>query len=87
MFSNPLAVEVVNSLGDGVEHSAGLSLREKLLPEDPVQQLTSLHQLRHQVHVPAFIIHLTYEHRERQSPSKMTTGERNQYAQGALHKI
>lgn len=51
-------MEVVNSLGDGVEHSAGLSLREELLPEDPVQQLPALHQLRHQVHVPALVIHL-----------------------------
>ena len=43
VFPHPLAVEVVNSLGDGVEHSAGLSLREKLLPEDLIQQLPSLH--------------------------------------------
>lgn len=41
--AHPLAVEVVNSLGDGVEHSTGLSLREELLPEDLVQQLPSLH--------------------------------------------
>lgn len=58
VLPHPLAVEVVNSLGDGEEHSTGLSLREKLLPKDLVQQLPSLHQLRHQVHVPAFIIHL-----------------------------
>lgn len=59
LVAHPLAVEVVNSLGDGVEHSTGLSLREKLLPEDLIQQLPSLHQLRHQVYVPTLIIHLT----------------------------
>lgn len=58
VFTHPLAVEVVNSLGNGVEHSTGLSLREKLLPEDLIQQLPSLHQLCHQVYVPTLIIHL-----------------------------
>lgn len=62
VLPHPLAVEVVNSLGDGVEHSAGFPLGEELLPEDLVQQLPSLHQLRHQVHIPAFIIHLAHEH-------------------------
>lgn len=75
MFPHPLAVEVVNSLGDGVEHSTGLSLREKLLPEDLVQQLPALHQLRHQVHVPALIIHLTHEHTRRHRETTRQCGD------------
>lgn len=59
---HPLAVEVVYSLCDGVEHSAGLSFREKLLPEDSIQQLPSLHQLRHQIHISALVVHLQQPH-------------------------
>lgn len=69
---HPLAVEVVNSLGDGVEHSTGLSLREELLSEDLVQQLTSFHQLHHQVYVPALIINLTQQHTVLQSACPLT---------------
>lgn len=72
-------MEVVNSLGDGVEHSTGLSLREKLLPEDLVKQLPSLHQLRHQVHIPALIIHLTHEHRK--WPVSMVTDDSKIFTQ------
>ncbi len=34
-------MQVVHSFGDGVKHSASLSLREELLPEDLIQQLAS----------------------------------------------
>lgn len=57
-LTHPLAVQVVHGLGDGEEHSAGLPLREEFLPQDPVQQLPSLHQLRHQVDESAIVIHL-----------------------------
>lgn len=57
----PLHVQVLHSLGDGVEDSAGFSLREKLLSQDFVQQLASFHQLRHQVHRAPVVIHLTQE--------------------------
>lgn len=45
--SHPLAVQVVHSFGDSVQHSAGLSLREELLPKDLIQQLTAFHEFRH----------------------------------------
>lgn len=45
--SHPLAVQVVHSFGDGVQHSTGLSLREELLPKDFIQQLATFHELRH----------------------------------------
>lgn len=54
----PLCVEVLHSLGDGVEHSAGLPLREELLSEDLIQQLPSLKQLGHQENRAAIVIHL-----------------------------
>ncbi len=73
VFPHPLAVEVVNSLGDGVEHSTGLSLGEKLLPEDLVEQLSSLHQLCHQVYIPALIIHLTHARTDNLSVWCLTT--------------
>ena len=72
VLPHPLAVEVVNSLGDGVEHSTGLSLREELLSEDLVQQLTSFHQLHHQVDVPALIINLIKQCAALQSAGPLT---------------
>ncbi len=60
--SHPLAVQVVHGFGDGVKHSASLSLREELLPEDLIQQLAALHQLRHQIHEAALVVHLTHTH-------------------------
>ena len=72
VFPHPLTVEVVNSLGDGVEHSTGLSLREKLLPEELIKQLSTLHQLRHQVNIPALVIHLTHSHQHKDNLSVFT---------------
>lgn len=60
--SHPLRVQVLHSPGDGVKHGAGLSLREELLLEDPIQQLSSAHQLRHQVHLLTVVVHLTQKH-------------------------
>lgn len=54
----PLHVQVLHRLGDGVEDGAGLALREELLPQDLVQQLAALHQLRHQEHRAAVVVHL-----------------------------
>lgn len=61
--THPLHMQVLHGLGDGVENSAGFPLREKLLTEDFVQQLASLHQLRHQEHRPAVVIHLRHENK------------------------
>lgn len=58
-LSHPLCVEVFYSLGDGVEHRAGLALWEEFLFEDPVQQLPASHQLCHQIHLLPIVIHLT----------------------------
>lgn len=58
----PLCVQVIDSLGDGVKHSAGLSLRKELLFEDPIQQLSTAHQLRHQEHLLTVIVHLRQKH-------------------------
>ncbi len=66
--SHPLAVQVVHSFGDGVKHSASLSLREELLPEDLIQQLAALHQLRHQIHEAALVVHLTHTHTHLSEP-------------------
>lgn len=54
----PLCMEVLHGLGDGVEHGAGLPLREELLSEDFIQQLPSFKQLRHQENRAAVVIHL-----------------------------
>lgn len=62
-------MEVVNSLCNGVKNSTCFSLGEKLLPEDSIQQLPSLHQLRHQVYIPALVIHLT---QRQHNPSEYT---------------
>lgn len=53
-------MQVLQRLGDGVENSARFSLREKLLSEDFVQQLAPFHQLRHQVHRAAVVVHLRH---------------------------
>lgn len=60
MFSHPLRVQVFHCLCDSVQHSTSLSLREKLLLEYSVQQLTSSHQLSDQVHLLPVIIDLKY---------------------------
>lgn len=57
-----LRVQVVHGPGDGAQHSAGLPLRETLLPKDAVQQLASPHQLHHQIHEFPIIIDLQQEH-------------------------
>lgn len=51
-------MQVLHGFGDGVENGAGLSLREELLPEYLVQQFSSFHQLRYQVHGAAVVINL-----------------------------
>ena len=61
--THPLYMQVLQSSGDGVENGARLSLREKLLSEDFVQQLASFHQLRHQEHRPTVVIHLRYKNK------------------------
>ena len=55
---HPLRVQVLYGPGDGVKNGAGLSLREELLFEDPIQQLPSAHQLRHQEHLLTVVVHL-----------------------------
>lgn len=57
-------MQVLQGLGDGVEDGAGLALREKLLPQDLVQQLATFHQLRHQENRAAIVVHLTEEGEE-----------------------
>lgn len=54
----PLRMKVLYGLGDGVEHGAGLPLREELLSEDLIQQLPSFKQLRHQENRAAVVVHL-----------------------------
>lgn len=61
----PVDVQILHGLGDGVEHGAGFPLREELLPQDLIQQLSSLHQLRHQEHRAAVVIHLQQENTNR----------------------
>lgn len=54
----PLGVQVVHSPCDSAQHSAGLSLWKTLLLKNAVQELSSPHQLHHQVHVFPIIIDL-----------------------------
>lgn len=67
----PLCMEVLHGLGDGIEHSAGLPLREELLSEDFIQQLPSFKQLSHQENRAAIVIHLhntdRFHHRDQDS--------------------
>lgn len=65
----PVDMQILHSLGDGVEDGTGLPLREELLPEDLVQQLASLHQLRHQEHRAAVVVHL--RHRNKPAPTSV----------------
>ena len=60
---HPLDVQVLQGLGDRVQHGARLSLREELLPQDLVQQLAALQQLRDQVDGAAVVKHLAHNHR------------------------
>lgn len=58
---HPLRVQVLYGPGDGVKNGAGLSLREEFLFEDPIQQLPSAHQLRHQEHLLTVVVHLGHQ--------------------------
>lgn len=80
----PLRVQVLHGLGDCVEHSAGLSLGEELLLEDPIQQLSAAHQLGHQEHLLAAVVHLR-QNNTRTSVSASLTGTRYNRARLDLH--
>lgn len=51
-------MQVLYGPGDSVKDGAGFSLWEELLLEDPIQQLPSAHQLRHQEHLLTVVVHL-----------------------------
>ena len=81
--AHPLDVEVLQGLGDGVQHGARLSLREELLPQDLVQQLAALHQLRDQVDGAPVVKHLgTPQGVRHWSPDHQGVGTHPLYASG-----
>jgi hypothetical protein len=56
--THPLRMQVVNGLCDNLQHRRSLPLREELLPQNLVQQLSAIEEIRNQVDLVAIVITL-----------------------------
>ena len=71
--SYPVWVKVLHSFGDNLQDCAGFSLREKLLSQDLVQELSPFHQFSDHVHLAAIVIYLSHT----KSPHHNPQGKQN----------
>ena len=58
-MNDSILMEIFDGTGHFVHHSSGLSLGEKLLPENFVEELSASHQLEHQEDLVLLLEHVT----------------------------